>query len=79
MVAVVAESGGKPPSKAKRPFRYALYRDDEFIDVGTAAEIASRRGVTTKHIRWLSTASAHKSKRKLLAYRIEEDDEEDET
>jgi hypothetical protein len=55
--------------------RYALYRGDEFIDVGTADELAERHGVRAETIRWMSTPSFHKrgSGEKLMAFKIEED------
>ncbi len=56
--------------------RYALYRGDEFIDVGTADELAERHGVRAETIRWMSTPAFHKrgSAKKLTAYKIEEDE-----
>lgn len=53
---------------------YALYRGDEFIDVGSAAELAERHGIKPETIRWMSTPSYHKrgSAEKLMAYKIEE-------
>lgn len=52
---------------------FALYRGDEFIDVGTVKELAERRGVSEWTIRFLASASYHKrsSYNALRAYRIE--------
>jgi len=60
--------------KAKQ--RYALYRGDEFIDVGTADELAERNGIKAATIRWMSTPAFHKrgSDEKLMAFKIEEDE-----
>ena len=49
---------------------YALYKGDEFIDMGTADELAKRRNVKPESIRWLATPSARK-RGGLAAYRIE--------
>ena len=64
---------------------YALYRGDKFIDVGTAKELAKRRGVTPAYIRYLSTPSklkridTRKNKDKpstaMICVKIEEEDE----
>lgn len=53
---------------------YALYRGDEFVDVGTADEIAKRRGIKPESVKWMSTPSYRKRGRedKLTAYRIED-------
>lgn len=34
---------------------FALYKGDKFIDIGTAKELAKRRNVTPKFIKYLST------------------------
>lgn len=39
---------------------YALYKNDEFIDVGTADELAARLGKNRDYIQWLATAVAHR-------------------
>ena len=39
---------------------YALYKGEEFIDVGTAEEIAERQGMTAKSVRWLAGSKAQK-------------------
>lgn len=42
------------------PAIYALYKGDEFIDSGTAYQLARRRGVKPSTIRWYSSPSAKK-------------------
>ena len=37
--------------------RFALYHGDEFVDMGTAAEIAERRGVRPQTIAYYATPS----------------------
>ena len=41
---------------------YGLYKGDEFIDVGTAEELAERRGIKPKTIRWLASCAMVKEK-----------------
>lgn len=62
---------------------FALYKGEEFIDIGTAKEIAKRRGVTPKFIKYLSTPTnlkridARKNKNKtsnaMICVKIEEE------
>ena len=56
--------------------RYALYRGDEFVDVGTAEEIAERQGIRPESVKWMSTPSYHKrgGYGKLRSYKIVEED-----
>lgn len=64
---------------------FALYKDDECIDIGTAKEIAKRRGVTPKFIKYLSTPSnlkriekrknKNKPSKAMICVKIEEEDE----
>ena len=53
---------------------YVLYRGDEVLDVGTAREIAERRGVRPETIRFYCTASYRKrirnGDRRLVAERV---------
>lgn len=53
---------------------YALYRGDEFVDVGTAEEIAERQEIRPESVKWMSTPSYHKrgGYGKLMAFKIEE-------
>jgi len=55
---------------------YALYRGDEFVDVGTAEELAERHNIKPETVRWMSTPSYQKrgTEDKLMAYKIEEDE-----
>jgi len=64
---------------------FALYKGEEFIDIGTAKEIAKRRGVTPEFIRYLSTPAnlkridTRKNKNKpsnaMICVKVEEEDE----
>lgn len=58
---------------------FALYRGDEFVDVGTAEEIAKRLGCKPDTIRFYATPSYQARlkdrDKRLIAVRIEEDDE----
>lgn len=58
---------------ARKAQCFALYRGDEFIDVGTIKELAERRGVSQTTIRFLASRSYHarSSYGALRAYRIE--------
>jgi len=55
---------------------YVLYRGDEVLDVGTASEIAKRRGVRQETIRFYCTASYQRRIRnrdkRLVAERVVE-------
>ena len=59
---------------------FALYRGDEFVDVGTRKELAARLGVTASYIQYMSTPvyreriRGHEDTR-LMAYRVEEEEE----
>ena len=64
---------------------FGLYRGDEFLDVGTAEEIASRQGLTARHVRRLTSACYKRRQaaqerlgrsRVLVAVRFELDDGE---
>lgn len=63
---------------------FALYKGDEFIDLGTAKELADKYNVTPKYIRFLSTPSNKKRianyKKKninsLISVKIEDDDDD---
>lgn len=64
---------------------FALYKGEEFIDIGTAKEIAKRRGVTPEFIKYLSTPAnlkridTRKNKNRIsnamICVKIEEEDE----
>ena len=38
--------------------RYAMWKGDQLLAVGTAKELAERFGVTVKTIRWLASPAA---------------------
>lgn len=52
---------------------YALYRGDAFVDVGTAAELGLRHGITQKSAKFMATPSHHNRTNygALRAYLIE--------
>ena len=52
--------------------RYALYKGEELLCIGTAAELASRLGVTVRTIRWYAspTAKRRDNGNRLVAERI---------
>lgn len=53
---------------------YAMYRGDEFIDVGTIAELAERHGWKESSIRCRAYSSAFKNynkKTSILVYKID--------
>ena len=58
---------------------YALYRGDEFLDVGTALELSKRFHVDPETIRWYSTPVHHRRceghDNRLLAIRINDMEE----
>lgn len=64
---------------------FALYKGEKCIDMGTAKEIAKRRGVTPEFIKYLSTPAnlkridTRKNKDKpsnaMICVKIEEEDE----
>ena len=61
---------------------YALYRGDEFVDVGTKRELAARRHVSAETIAHMASPVTHKRAAghegtRVLAYRIEMGDDED--
>ena len=59
---------------------FALYRGDEFVDVGTKKELAERMGVRTETIGFLASptnARRNRSGDRLMAYRIEEDEDDE--
>lgn len=39
---------------------YALYHGDEFVDIGTARELAELEGTSPKSIQWAAAPSARK-------------------
>lgn len=64
---------------------YALYKGDNFLDIGTIKELSERYDISVKTLRWYSTPcykNKIKNKKNIKSYvvvRIEdEEDEEDE-
>ena len=64
---------------------YALYKGDNFLDIGTIKELSKRYNISVKTLRWYSTPcykNKIKNKKNIKSYvvvRIEdEEDEEDE-
>lgn len=57
------------------PVEYAMYRGDQFIDLGTVTYLAEKYHKKKKSLKFLGTPSAHKrsTKNSLLLYRIEND------
>lgn len=49
--------------KGKKLTEYALYKGDEFIDLGTVRELAKKYNVTEEYIRFISSP-AHKKRRR---------------
>ena len=43
--------------------KYAIYKGDEFVAVGTASEIAEQLGIKPDTVRWWSYPSAQKRNR----------------
>lgn len=52
---------------------FVIYRGDDVVDMGTAEDLAARRGVKTDTIRWMSTPSARRRDggRREVAVRVE--------
>lgn len=65
-----------------KKYEYALYKGDNFIDLGTKEYLAKLIGVTQKTIGWLASPSARKRRRKgensnsLICVRIDIDKDE---
>lgn len=56
---------------------YAMYRGDVFIDLGTISELAAKYHKTKRAMRQLSYSRTHqraKSDKRLLLYKIEDED-----
>lgn len=58
---------------------YALYKGDEFIDIGTTKELAEKIGVSETSIRFYSTPTYVKRNRKGNCYVVVRIDDEEET
>lgn len=58
---------------------YALYKGDEFIDLGTTKELAEKIGVSERSIRFYSTPTYVKRNNKENCYVVVRIDDEEET
>lgn len=58
--------------------QYAVYRGEEFLDIGKADELADRFDTTVKMIYWLANCNRYKNSKhhakSIEVYRIEEDE-----
>lgn len=65
-----------------KPSLYALYRGDEFLDVGTKRELAARHHVKPSTIAYMATG-AHRRRcaghedTRVMAYRIDDEEGDD--
>lgn len=64
----------KDPSKLRQ---YALYRGDEFVDLGTAEYLAGLMGVKPETVRFLATPTYAKRRTEGCAIVIRIDDKEE--
>lgn len=61
----MAKRGPKPGSTRANPYVYALYDGDEFVDVGTMAELMARTGLSEDTLRSYQSPSYQKRTRGL--------------
>lgn len=63
---------------------YALYKGDNFLDIGTIKELSKRYNISVKTLRWYSTPcykNKIKNKKNIKSYvvvRIEDEEDEEE-
>lgn len=63
---------------------YALYKGDNFLDIGTIKELSKRYDISVKTLRWYSTPcykNKIKNKKNIKSYvvvRIEDEEDEEE-
>lgn len=63
---------------------YALYKGDNFLDIGTIKELSKRYNISVKTLRWYSTPcykNKIKNKNNIKSYvvvRIEDEEDEEE-
>ena len=50
-----------------------MYDGDKFIDLGSLEYLSKKYDKSIPTLKWMSYPVAHKRKRKLLLYRIEDD------
>lgn len=59
--------------------KYAMYRGDELLGIGTACELAERFGIKRKTVMWYAYSACHKrtngSPNRIYATRIEDANE----
>ena len=58
---------------------YCVYRGEEFVDLGTATELAERFNTTKNYIQWCACCKKYKNRkhtRALEVYRIEETEDD---
>lgn len=60
---------------ARKPAEYAMYRGEEFLDVGTLPYLATKWHKSIDNLRWLSYPTAHRraKSRRILLYKLEDD------
>ena len=55
----------------RKPYKqYAIYKDDEFIDIGIAKKLAEKYNLTLKTFYWYATSRRYKSKEHKRGYTI---------
>jgi hypothetical protein len=57
---------------------YAMYRGDEFLDVGTAYQLAERHGCKVESILFKASRTYHRrtGEKAVKVYRIEDDEQQ---
>jgi hypothetical protein len=56
---------------------YALYRGDKLLDIGTAAELAERRGISKTTVYYFARGAHHRraGRNAIKGYRIDESED----
>ena len=49
---------------------FALYKGDEFIDLGTIDELSQRRGIKVNTLRWYARPSYRKQRKRDNCYEV---------
>lgn len=55
---------------------YALYYDDEFIDLGTIEFLSKKYNIKEELLHWYATPTARKRNKHYIVIRIEDDKDE---
>ncbi len=59
---------------------YAIYKGDEFLDLGTLEELSNKFGISRKSLQWMKSPIAMKrfngSKNGLIVIKIDDDGED---